>query len=163
MPDLNEQQFAKYTARMVPHRVLGYEIKPVPTSMERHGPGSYQPTLPGMEKMLPGEMTHTDVFFHHPNAMDPETADVPGSNWWFKNRNYHSRTVHSPVSSLHPTQDWVDDNHLHEPIHHRTLEEQGTTPKVEKVRGKNVIHDGHHRAAREILSGKKRIDIERWD
>lgn len=164
MSNLNDQQFAKYTSIKNPDEYAPYDQRniPVPASMERHAPGEYQPTLPGMEKMLPNEQTHTSVFFKHPNAIDHEEGDVPGSNWWHLSRNEYSRTYKAPVTSLHPTQDWMDENYLHDEPHKSTVQSQGLTPKVEKVRGKNVIHDGHHRAVREILAGKKRIDIERW-
>jgi hypothetical protein len=165
--NLSDQQFAKYSAIKVDHPFHEYEYAPLPASMERHAPGEYQPTLPGMEKMLKGEQTHTSVFFKHPNAivkdMDSDWGgDVPGSDWHGKTVNYLGAEVSARASSLRPTQDWMDDNHLHSPVHENTLRNQGTRPKVEFVRRQNIIQDGHHRAVREILNGKQMIDIERW-
>jgi hypothetical protein len=122
MSNLNEQQFAKYSAIEVPHPIHEYEYKPLPASMERHAPGEYQPTLPGMEKMLKGEQTSTEVFFKHPNATEKFTAndgkvwngDIPGSDWHTKTVNYYHQDAAVRTRSLHPVQDWVSDNHLHE-------------------------------------------------
>jgi hypothetical protein len=168
--NLNEQQFAKYSSLEVPDKVYGGRTVPLPASMERHAPGEYQPTLPGMEKMLKGEQTHTSVVFKHPaeaerwkdNTGEEHLGDVPNSAWGHLTRNYSSTQVAVRASSLRPSQDWLDDNHLHSPIHEATLANQGTTPKVERIGRKNVIQDGHHRAARAILEGKKTVDIERW-
>jgi hypothetical protein len=171
MSNLNEQQFAKYSSLSVPDPIYETKTIPLPVSMERHAPGEYQPTLPGMEKMLKGEQTHSSVFFKHPNESETyvnakgETAysgEVKGSNWWFKTRNHYPENVKARASSLRPTQDWMDDNYLHSEPHGTTVAQQGLTPKVERIGRKNVIHDGHHRAVREIMKGSKRIEIERY-
>jgi hypothetical protein len=172
MSNLNDQQFAKYSARMVPDRRPGmeYRYEPLPASMERHAPGEYQPTLPGMEKMLKGEQTHTDVFFKHPNISEKWTAndgtewsgDIPGSNWHTKTTVYHPEDAAVRVRSLHPVQDWVDDNHLHEPARKETLKWNEGKPLVERIGRKNVLQDGHHRVARAALEGKKTVDVARW-
>lgn len=163
MSNLNQQQFARYSAIEVPHPVLEYEFKPLPASMERHGHRSYQPTLPGMENMLPGEQTHTDVLFHHPNAADPDNGyEVPGSHWG-NARVFLPKHVNSPVSSLRPTQDWLDEGHLHNPREpHLPYHEEGR-PLVEEIKSKNVVHDGHHRIARAILQGEKNISVAKWN
>jgi hypothetical protein len=172
MSNLSEQQFAKYSAIEVPHDVHEYEYRPLPASMERHAPGEYQPTLPGMEKMLKGEQTSTEVFFKHPNVTEKFTAndgkvwsgEIPGSDWHTKTVNYHPKDAAVRTRSLHPVQDWVDDNHLHEPprtdVHLR--QGAGGKPLVERIGKKNVLQDGHHRVAREILEGKKTVDVARW-
>lgn len=172
MPELNDQQFAQYSALRVPANtpVKGdYDYKPLPASMERHAPGEYQPTLPGMEKMLPNEMTHVNAVFKHDNVAPPieiggreYAGDIPGSRWYHVTSNYHPQQRQVQAQSLRPSQKWLDDNHLHEDIHENTLANQGTTPKVEFIRGQNVIQDGHHRAAREILGGAKKVAVERW-
>lgn len=161
MSNLNEQQFAKYSAVEVPHPVHEYEYKPLPASMERHAPGEYQPTLPGMEHMLKGEQTHTSVFFKHPNAVDPETWEVPGSNWAGAVGRPAPRHRMVDTKDLHPTQDWVDDHAVNLPDHNRHRP-HGVRPLVEEVGDKEVVHDGHHRVVRSILAGKPRIPVARW-
>lgn len=183
MSNLNEVQFAKYSARQVPvgNPADGdYDYEPLPATMERHAPGQYQPTLPGMEKMVPGEQTHTSVFFKHPNAVHEEEGDVPGSRWsggLDHEGKYRSLTstekpehVDLQTNHLHPVQDWVDDHYLHE--EHKPPKRSmrwgadkpaAREPLIEKVSGLgNVVHDGHHRVAREILNGKKSIRAQRW-
>jgi hypothetical protein len=162
MSNLSEQQFAKYSSINVPDKVYQYRTEPLPASMERHAPGEYQPTLPGMEKMLKGEQTHVDVVFKHPNVSDPEIGEPKGSNWYNLHTQYHPNVVRARKGSLHPSQDWLDDNYLNSPIDKNTLRNQGTRPKVESIGGKNVIQDGHHRAARQILAGDKTIEVDRW-
>lgn len=167
MSNLNEQQFAKYTQVedtsipdwdvLNPNRYIQR-----PAHLERHAPGEYQPTLPGMERMLPGERTHTSVFFKHPNAAKGEWGDIAGSDWYNKTATFLPDHPTVGAHTLHPTQDWMDENHLHEPIHPNTLRNQGSTPKVEKIGRKNVVQDGHHRAVRAILEGQKRIQVERY-
>lgn len=168
MSNLNEQQFARYSGIEDP---FTGKISPLPASMERHGAGSYQPTLPGMEKMLPNERTHVDVVFNHPSEAERYTyadgtsgvGEVKHSKWGYLTRNHISQEVNVRASSLRPSQDWLDENYLNSPIHGNTLRNQGTTPKVEFIHGKkNVIQDGHHRAARAILKGEKTIPVERW-
>lgn len=166
MPDLNESQFAKYSARRVPHPTLEYEIKPLPASLERHGKGSYQPTLPGMERMLPGEQTHTEVFFKSPKPAADEWGDPHGSRWF----DAHSFTPlpareeprMGTVShdNLRPMQDWVDENHVNSPPRKRTA---GKPPMVEYVPGQgNILQDGHHRVVRDMLAGLNRSRVARW-
>lgn len=174
MTTLDGPQFAQYSGRTVERRGGRFpgdtRVEPLPASMERHAPGEYQPTLPGMEKMLKGEMTSSAVVFKHPveterwedNTGESHIGDVPHSNWGFLTRNFNSTQMKSPASSLRPSQDWLDDNYLHSPVDKGTLQFSGPRPKVENIRGKNVIQDGHHRAAREILGGAKRVDIDRW-
>ena len=164
MPDLNESQFAKYSAVKVPHRVLEYEIKPLPASMERHGKGSYQPTLPGMETMLKGEQTHTDVFFKHPNVADAENFhEIPGSDWWNQTRSYYPKHGTVAHDNLKPSQDWVDDNHLHAPKSPTVPYPEEGKPLVERIPGVgNVIQDGHHRVVRDMLAGLNRSRVARW-
>lgn len=172
MTDLDGAQFAKYSSVKVPHRVNEYEFQPLPASMERHAPGEYQPTLPGMENMLKGEHTHTDVFFDHPNQAEKWTAndgkvwdgDIPGSDWYNKTTGYHPEDTAVRVRSLRPVQDWVDDNHLHEAPRTKEHLRQGAggKPLVERIGRKNVLMDGHHRVARARLEGKKTIDVARW-
>lgn len=170
MSNLNDQQFAKYSALKIPDKVHEYEIVPLPASMERHGPGSYQPTLPGMENMLKGEMTHVEAVFNHPNhaekfeiAGKEYTGDVPGSSWGHLTRNYNPVREERQTRSLRPSQDWLDDNYLHSEQTKRTggyhFEGQ---PLVERIWGKNIIQDGHHRAARAILNGEKKIGVARF-
>lgn len=166
---LNDGQFAKYSAVMVPHPFREYDIKPLPASMERHAPGEYQPTLPGMEKMLEGEMTSTDVFFDHPNQAETWTAndgtvwqgDVKGSDWYNKSTLYNPEDASVRIRSLRPVQDWLDDNHLHSTPDNSKYWHDGK-PLVERIGRKNVLMDGHHRVARERLAGKKTIDVARW-
>lgn len=172
MADLNEQQFAKYSSVTVPHKTREYEFKPLPVSMERHAPGEYQPTLPGMENMIKGEHTHTDVFFKHPNQSEKWTAndgtvwdgDVPGSNWYNKSTLFNPERVKVPVSSLRPVQDWVDDNYLHSGDRRRSeaANADGAHPLVERIGRKNVLQDGHHRVARARLAGDKSVEVNRW-
>jgi hypothetical protein len=163
------QQFAQFSARTVPHPIHEYDYKPLPASMERHAPGEYQPTLPGMENMLKGEQTHADVFFKHPNAIvkDPDAewgGEVPGSNWGHESRMNLPDHVEVRTSSLHPTQNWMDDNYINSPPkpppslgYH-----EGGRPLVERVRGQNIVHDGHHRVVRGILAGNKTTEVARW-
>lgn len=173
MSNLNDQQFAKYSGVEVPGKRFPGDVKtvPLPASMERHAPGEYQPTLPGMEKMLKGEQTHVNVLFKHPVESERWTAndgeeyigDVPNSKWGHLTRNFNPHQANVRASSLRPSQDWLDDNHLHEDPHESTVANQGLTPKVEYIGGrKNVIQDGHHRAARAILGGAKNVAVERW-
>jgi hypothetical protein len=164
MSNLNEQQFAQYSAIQVPHPYLEYEYKPLPASMERHAPGEYQPTLPGMEKMLKGEQTSTSVFFNHPNAVDHESGDVPGSSWYVKSRNFHPEDAVVRTRSLRPVQDWVDDNYINSEAKPPPMgyHEEGK-PLVERVGRKNVLHDGHHRVVRARLAGEKTIKVARWN
>jgi hypothetical protein len=173
MSNLNEQQFAQYSSIQVPHKIHTYEFKPLPASMERHAPGEYQPTLPGMENMLKGEHTHTDVLFNHPNQAEKWTAndgkvwdgDVPGSNWYHKTTLYHGEDTNVQIRSLRPVQDWVDDNYLNSPDRKRDDQRRdadGTRPLVERIGRKNVLQDGHHRVARARLAGDKTIDVTRW-
>lgn len=172
MSNLSDQQFAKFSGVEVPDKRYPGTTKvvPLPASMERHALGEYQPTLPGMEKMLKGEQTHVSAVFKHPveaerwtdNTGEERLADVPNSNWGFLTRNFNSQQIKTTTSSLRPSQDWLDDNYLHSPVHEGTLRSQGSTPKVERIGRKNVIQDGHHRAARAILEGNKTMEIERW-
>lgn len=172
MPDLNEQQFAQYSGIEVPgSRYPGdTKVVPLPASMERHAPGEYQPTLPGMEKMLKGEQTHVGVLFKKPveserwkdNTGEEHIGDVPNSNWYHLTSQYHPQETKTKVGSLSPSQDWLSDNHLHEEVRPDTLKNSGPRPKVEKIGRKNVIQDGHHRAAREILNGAQHMNIDRW-
>lgn len=174
--NLNEQQFAQYSGLEVqdpkyPHDMSMTKVVPLPASMERHAPGEYQPTLPGMEKMLPGEHTHTSVVFKHPaeterwtdNTGEQHIGDVPNSKWGHLTRLHNPTEVKVRASSLRPSQDWLDDNYLHSETHKDTLLNSGPRPKVEFIGGrKNVIQDGHHRAARSILAGDKQVPVDRW-
>lgn len=165
---LNDQQFAQYSAVMVPSKIHEYDIGKLPASMERHAPGEYQPTLPGMEKMLEGEMTHADVFFDHPNQAEPfeidgrqYSGDIPGSNWHNKTTNFLPEDKSLRIRSIRPVQDWVDDNYLHEQPKPDKYWHEGK-PLVERIGRKNVLQDGHHRVARARLEGKKSIDAAVW-
>lgn len=172
MSNLSEQQFARYSSRQVPDRIHEYRYEPLPASMERHAPGEYQPTLPGMENMLKGEQTHTEVFFKHPNQAEKWTAndgtewqgDVPGSNWYNKTTLFNPERVKVPASSLRPVQDWVDDNYLHSGDRPRDerADADGRHPLVERIGRKNVLQDGHHRVARARLAGEKTVEVNRW-
>lgn len=173
MSNLNDQQFAKYSSIQVPDRVHEYKFQPLPASMERHAPGEYQPTLPGMEHMLKGEQTSTEVFFKHPNAAEKWTAadgtewdgDVPGSNWYNKTTLYHGEDTNVQIRSLRPVQDWVDDSYINSPDRERDAfraDADGKKPLVERIGRKNVLMDGHHRVARARLAGDKTIDVKRW-
>lgn len=168
--NLSGDQFAQYSSIEVPDKVHQYRYEPLPASMERHAPGEYQPTLPGMEKMLKGEQTRTDVVFSRGPDEDTKYTignitgyDAPkASNWYDLHTQFYPAEVSARSKSLRPTQEWLDDNYLHSDIDPVTRAESGTKPKVESIRGRNYVLDGHHRAAREILSGKKTVDIERW-
>lgn len=172
MSNLNDQQFSKYSGVMVPHPFRSYDIKPLPASMERHAPGEYQPTLPGMEKMLEGEMTHTDVFFNHPNQAEKWTAndgtvwdgEVRGSDWHTKTVNYYGKDASVRIRSLRPVQDWLDDNYLHDEPSEQTQANyyEDGKPLVERIGRKNVLQDGHHRVARARMAGQKTINVARW-
>lgn len=164
MAVLNDQQFAKYSAIEVPHSVHEYEYKSLPASMERHAPGEYQPTLPGMEHMLPGEQTHTSVFFKHRAAEEDEEA--AGSDWMPREKPSTHVTVDPKSLQSHPAQDWVSDKELHAP-HQRTgaeydYRESGRRPRLENIEGNRVIQDGHHRVARAILNGAPKISAKEW-
>lgn len=169
--NLSGDQFAQYSALEVPDGATQYRYVPLPASMERHAPGEYQPTLPGMEKMLKGEQTRVNVVFSH--GPEEENRYVYGnghvgyeppkeSNYYDLSHIYHPAEVRARSSSLRPTQEWLDDNYLHSDPHPMTLRESGTKPKTEYISGRTYVHDGHHRAAREILAGKKTVDVERW-
>lgn len=171
MTNLNEQQFAKYSSVASKNHFGVTKVQPLPASMERHAPGEYQPTLPGMEKMLPGEQTHVGVVFQKPvqaerwtdnTGEEHMTGEVPGSDWYHVHSTYHPDVVRARKGSLYPTQDWLDEHYLNSPINKNTLRDQGTRPKVESIQGKNVIQDGHHRAARQIIAGDKTVEIDRW-
>lgn len=170
MSNLNDQQFARYSALRIPDKVYDHRYVPLPASMERHGKGSYQPTLPGMETMLTGEVTHVEAVFNHPNHAEKFEAagqtfsgDVPGSSWGHLTRNYNPVMERRQARSLRPSQDWLDDNYLHdgdtEPVTGRIFEGR---PLVERINGKNVIQDGHHRAARAILAGERNVEVARF-
>jgi hypothetical protein len=164
MSNLSEQQFAKYSAIEVPHDVHEYEYRPLPASMERHAPGEYQPTLPGMEHMLKGEQTHTSVFFKHQGKEEDE--EVAGSDWRPREKTGEHVTVDPRSLSSHPAQDWVSDKELHAP-HQRSgaeydYRESGRRPRLENIGGERVIQDGHHRVARSILNGAQQIAAKEW-
>lgn len=170
MTDLNEEQFAQYSAIQVPDKIHEYEYKPLPASMERHAPGEYQPTLPGMEHMLKGEQTHTSVFFKHPNAGEPfEIAgktyqgDVPGSDWHTLTTTYYPKHEDVEHNDLHPVQDWVDDKYIHSaPNPRTTMQHEEGRPLVERIGPMRVLMDGHHRVVRSILQGEKNVNVASW-
>jgi hypothetical protein len=161
MTNLNDQQFAKYSAI----ETDDFEKVSLPASMERHAPGEYQPTLPGMEHMLKGEQTHTSVLFPKPKAEMDEWENVSGSKWNPK-RNPGGRESVDP-RALHPTQDWMEDKNLHDPYPREANRwaprDWGRRPLTEQIGNQRVIHDGHHRAARAIMNGAKKIETMRWD
>lgn len=169
MTNLNEDQFAQYSARQVPHPVHEYEYEPLPASMERHAPGEYQPTLPGMEHMLKGEQTHTSVFFKHPNAGEKfeigdreYQGDVPGSDWHTLTTNFYPKHEDVQHADLHPVQDWVDDKYIHSAPNKMTMQHEEGRPLVERIGPQRVVMDGHHRVVRAILAGKKSSNVASW-
>lgn len=163
--NLSEQQFAQYSAQEKPHPVYQYEYHPMPSTLERHAPGQYQPTLPGMEHMLPGEQVHTSVFW--PKGRMPHEDDEPvGSNWSPMRKEHEVENV--APQDLRPIQEWINDRELHEP-HGRAQNVQYSSfprdrmPLVEKIGNQRAIMDGHHRAARAMLKGAPQVKVRRWD
>ena len=166
MSDLQHAQFSALLNPAAEDNPLEPYTLPLPASMERHAPGEYQPTLPGMERMLKGETTHTSVLFNHKNAVDNEDNDVVGSKWHLARHPVAQKqhyVAQVPRSNLEPTQDWVDDNHLYEAPNTKTLARSGPLPRVEKIGSRRVVMDGHHRMARQVLSGNENVDVLEWE
>lgn len=158
-------QHARYSGMMNPDDLDWHNpVLPLPASMERHAPGEYQPTLPGMEKMLKGEMSHVNTVFKRP-TVGYENGDVKGSNMGYHFEN-KTQPKYGTVDNqrLAPSQEWLDDNYLHSPPDKLTMSHRQGTAGFEHIEGVGpVITDGHHRLARDILSGVKRSRVHRWE
>lgn len=139
-----------------------------------HGPGWYQRPLPGLEKIGANPDLPVRTLFHHENISPDDYGSTPYDAAWFHmTRNYDPMIKEVRTSSLRPTQTAVDEGYLYDEhrspdwmkIHERNphLVENEDLPAVQRVNGRNIVFDGHHRVARALLADQKKIRVRMWD
>lgn len=103
---------------------------------------AYQRPLPGMEHLGANPMLPVENLFSH-SYQQPHPEE---------NRllNTASSTEQLDPKTLHPTQPWVNEGYMHGDQSATGLQRISV---VRNAAGQNLIADGHHRAARSLLSG----------
>lgn len=133
------------------HRALGEQFA---ESDSPHGPGWYQRPLPGMEHLSKDDKVPVQHLFKHAQ-MDPHPGEYGITT------NTRPRTTTVRTDSLRPTQDYVTEAYIHgEPTGKAAKEGPGV---IRDSKGRNLIVDGHHRVARALLRGEKKIRVQQFD
>lgn len=119
--------------------------------MQEHNVGRqfhYQLPIPGLEKVGANPQLPVEQLFKH-----PQINHHPAEYQYVNHTNYRVRAV--ATSALRPTQPHVNEGYLYD-----APKDSSEPAAIKDGSGRYRLVDGHHRVARALLAGEKRIPVK---